>query len=209
MIKATLKNAARATLNFALSLQSKSKINQALLKDLVLLEIGAGAKKGESNWITLDINRKADIFWDLRHGIPFPENSIDEIYTSHTFEHIPFESLKKLIRDCHRALKPSGKLSVCVPSAKFYIEAYMNNKEFRSTTADFWKPGLCETGSRIDQLNYMVYMGGQHKYMFDEENLVNILRLCGFNSAKTRTFGHPLDLPSRDFESIYATATKT
>lgn len=206
-MKTSLKKVARVTLGFALSLQSKLKIKQALQKDLVLLEIGAGAKKGESGWTTLDINRKVDIFWDLRNGIPFPENSVDEIYTSHTFEHIPFESLKKLIRECHRALKPSGKLSICVPSARFYIEAYMNNKEFRSTK-NFWKPGLCETGSRIDQLNYTVYMGGEHKYMFDNENLINILKLCGFNSAETRDFGHPLDLPGRDFESIYATGTK-
>lgn len=164
------------------------------------------APKSESDWTTLDINGKADIFWDLRNGIPFPENSVDEIYTSHTFEHIPFESLKKLITECHRVLKSSGKLSVCVPSARFYIEAYMNNKEF---TKNVWKTGLCETGSRIDQLNYMAYMGGVHKYIFDNENLINILKLCGFNSAETRDFGHPLDLPDRDFESIYATATKT
>lgn len=193
-------------LNFTFSIQYKSKVNQALRKDLVLLEIGSGAKKGELGWTTLDIHRKADIFWDLRHGVPFPDNSVDEIYTSHTLEHIPFESLKKLIKDCHRTLKPSGKLSVCVPSARFYIEAYMNNEDF--TPPNAWKPGLCETGSRIDQLNYTAYMGGEHKYMFDTENLINILRLCGFNSAETRSYGHPLDRPNRDFESIYATATK-
>ena len=51
-------------------------------------------------------------------------------------------------------------------------------------------------------------MGGEHKYMFDSENLINILKICGFNSAETRAFGHQLDLPGRDFESIYATAKK-
>ena len=52
----------------------------------------------------------------------------------------------------------------------------MNDKELKSSQ-EFWKPGQCETGSRIDQLNYTAYMGGEHKYMFDNENLVNILKL--------------------------------
>ena len=84
------------------------------------------------------------------------------------------KNLKKLIKDCHRSLKTDGYLSVCVPSVKFYIESYMSGKRFRPE-GDGYKPALCETGSLIDQLNYNVYMDGQHKYLFDEENLVKIV----------------------------------
>lgn len=187
--------------------KTKLKIAKIVNNEKVYLEIGAGPKKGENGWTTLDIDHNCDLFWDLREGIPFPDNSIDEIYTSHTFEHIPFENLKNLIRECYRCLKPSGKLSVCVPSATYYIESYINGKRFRSMD-NAYQPAVYETGSLIDQINYTAYMGGQHKYMFDNENLINILILCGFSSAKPREFGHQLDLAERDFESIYATAIK-
>ena len=57
-------------------------------------------------------------------------------------------------------------------------------------------------------LNYIAYMRGHHRYMFDEENLVNILKQCGFESPGLRSFDPLLDISSRDFESIYALATK-
>ncbi len=51
-------------------------------------------------------------------------------------------------------------------------------------------------------------MGNEHKYMFDEENLVNLLKKCGFSKVKLRDFNPDLDLKSRDFESIYAIGYK-
>jgi len=51
-------------------------------------------------------------------------------------------------------------------------------------------------------------MRGQHKYMFDEENLINTLRQAGFSDVKLRKFDHQLDLKERDSESIYALALK-
>jgi hypothetical protein len=51
-------------------------------------------------------------------------------------------------------------------------------------------------------------MKGQHKYMFDEENLINTLRKAGFSDVKLREFDQELDHKDRDYESIYALARK-
>ena len=37
--------------------------------------------------------------------------------------------------------------------------------------------------SRVDYVNYIAYMDGHHKYMFDEENLLSILRNVGFSTV--------------------------
>lgn len=202
-----LKKPARFFLNKALQLKTKLAIKHLKNKPIILLEIGAGNKRGTNGWITLDTARGADLLWDLRNGIPFPDSSIDKIYTSHTFEHIPFPSLQILIRECWRTLKPQGSLSVCVPNARFYIDAYLNGKLFGDQST-FWQPGICETGSAIDQLNYIAYMGGEHRYMFDEENLIKVLRQNGFEQAELRSFDNTIDLPGRDHESIYAIGKK-
>ena len=44
--------------------------------------------------------------------------------------------------------------------------------------------------------------------MFDEENLIYILKSKGFKNAHIRKFDPNLDLKHRDFESIYAEAEK-
>ena len=202
-------------LKFFLSICAKPfsllKIYQVLKRQKICLEIGSGDKKGTGDWITLDGGFFADIHWDLRQGIPFPDNSIDRIYTSHCFEHIPFNGLEKLIRTCHNKLKMGGTLSVCVPNARLYIDTYISGTEF----IDFSNPSLvcpatlCDTGSPIDQVNLIAYLGGQHCYMFDKVNLVNILKRNGFSQVELRNFEEDLDLKERDHESIYALATKS
>jgi len=94
-----------------------------------------------------------------------------------------------------------------VPNARFYIDAYLKGKPFRDQST-LWQPGICETGSAIDQLNYIAYMGGEHRYMFDEENLIRILRQNGFEQAELRSFDSTIDAPERDRDSIYAVGIK-
>lgn len=190
-------------------LQSKTKlvVRKLRKKTTILLEIGSGDNKGVNGWTTLDSSWGADLQWDLRNGIPFPDNSLDKIYASHVFEHIPFAGLQAMIRECWRVLKPEGSLSVCVPNARLYIDAYISGAYFRDQ-ASFWKSGICNTGSYIDQINYIAYMGGTHKFMFDSENLIKILQNNGFKQARLRDFDCSIDLIDRDFESIYAEAVK-
>ena len=62
-------------------------------KKEIFLNLGSGPSKGKNNWINVDLYG-ADINCDLRKGIPIKENTVDKIYTSHMFEHIPFKELK-------------------------------------------------------------------------------------------------------------------
>ena len=64
------------------------------------------------------------------------------------------------------------------------------------------------TNSKIDQLNYIAYLNGDHTFMFDEENIINILKMCDFNSVDFREFNPDIDQIERDFESMYVQAYK-
>jgi ubiquinone/menaquinone biosynthesis C-methylase UbiE len=172
----------------------------------IKIELGSGAKKGSNGFTTVDL-LGADIYRDLREGIPLSANSVSVIYCSHMLEHIPYLSLPKFLEECKRVLKPNGQLSVCVPNAKYYIEAYIERRHFRDAK-NFYGPAAVNTGSYLDQVNYIAYMGGEHCYMFDEENLVNTLRSAGFSQVMLRTFDESIDLLDRDYESIYALAIK-
>jgi hypothetical protein len=51
-------------------------------------------------------------------------------------------------------------------------------------------------------------MAGEHKYMFDQENLLHILTAKGFVNVSARAFDPEIDMQERDFESIYAIGYK-
>lgn len=189
--------------NSAISLLSWKRLYR--LKE-IKLELGSGPKKGLNGYVTVDI-RGADLCRNLKKGIPLKDESVECIYTSHLLEHIPFQELISLLTECKRVLKRGGVLSVCVPDAYKYIQAYVEKREF--IDKDFlYMPALVDTGSFIDQVNYIAYMDGHHSYMFDEQNLVNTLKKTGFSSVNLRDFNPALDCKDRQFESIYAMAIK-
>ena len=185
---------------------STPKWRVLLKREKIWLDLGSGVKKGDNGWTTVD-NFGADICHDLTKGIPLPNESVDQIYTSHMLEHIPFKDLVIFINECFRVLKKNGCLSVCVPDASLYIKSYMDNKKFRPINEGF-KSAIVDTGSLIDQVNYIAYMDQEHKYMFDSENLIKTLFMAPFTKVSLRDFDENVDLKSRDFESIYAIAIK-
>ena len=73
---------------------------------------------------------------------------------------------------------------------------------------EMYIPAAVNTNSKIDQLNYIAYLNGDHTFMFDEENIINILKMCDFNSVDFREFNPDIDHKDRDFESMYVQAYK-
>ena len=138
-------------------------------RNVINLELGSGPKAGTGDWVTVD-QLGADISWDLRNGIPLDTGSVAKIYSSHLLEHIQYEQLLPFLAECRRVLSDGGEFFVCVPNAGHYVNAYVNGTMFREKET-WYQPALVDTYSCIDQLNYIAYMGGEHKYMFDEENL--------------------------------------
>jgi hypothetical protein len=104
-------------------------------------------------------------------------------------------------------LVPNGTFSVCVPNAKIYIVAYAHNEDLDPNQFFAYETAFYGN-SKIDYINYTAYMDGRHKYMFDEENLLAILKKVGFSNSQLRDFDPDLDLAERSFESIYAIAKK-
>lgn len=187
---------------------SRIRIRKLINKDQeIWLEVGAGDKAGINGWITLDITKRCDIYWDLRLGLPFPNESVSQIYSSHFMEHLSFREGQEFLDECLRVLVPGGLFSICVPDAKLYIEAYIHGDTLESNQAFRYKPAYNGTTS-IDYVNYIAYMDGHHNYMFDLENLFHILEEKGFENVRPRKYDPTLDLQERDYVSIYAQAEK-
>jgi predicted SAM-dependent methyltransferase len=173
----------------------------------IWIEVGAGNKQGANGWLTIDYNaRDCDIHWDLRRGLPFPGGTVEKIYSSHFLEHLTFKEGQTFLAECWRVMSSGGLFSIAVPNARIYLESYVR-KQPLPTEFFVWPPAYNNT-TAIDIVNYTAHMDGQHRYCFDEENLLCRLVSAGFQNAHLRPFDPALDLPQRDFESIYAEAIK-
>ena len=172
----------------------------------IKLDIGGGYRSGSNGWINVDTAYEADFYWDLREGIPFPADSVAAVYSSHLFEHLTFSEGQGLMAEILRVLEPGGSMSIVVPNARLYLEAYINGGKLPGEFFG-WEPAFNDT-TPIDMVNYVAYMDGEHKYMFDQENLLHVLSRAGFSGVKARDFDPETDLAERDYESIYAIGFK-
>ncbi len=151
----------------------------------------------------------ADILMDLHEPVPFPDHSVQEIYSSHCFEHFLYPNLLRLLQDCHRTLKPGGQLRAAVPNARHYLEGYANFDRFDRDFYCRYTPAVI-SDLKIDIVNYIAYMKGPygHRYMFDEENFPAVIARAGFSQAGLRGFDAGIDLEERQYESLYASGVK-
>ena len=56
-----------------------------------------------------------DIKQDVRQGLPFPDGSVDLIWSSDFFEHLTFEEGLACLRECARVLAPGGMIDFHIP----------------------------------------------------------------------------------------------
>lgn len=182
----------------AISVCSKNQIN---------VELGAGGRT-LPGWLSIDNTTSAHIQCDISTiGIPFPDYSISKIYASHFLEHFSYPNpMLFILKECFRSMCSGGILKIAVPNASIYINAYINKDPFPEVIPAY-KPAFFHN-THIDSINYIAYMAGEHKHLFDIENLLHIIGEAGFTSVYERPFEDGLDPLYRAPQSIYAHGVK-
>ena len=108
----------------------KRRLPKIKLAKKVNLDIGCGAKK-EKNFIGIDRRDCGqDIVWDVREGIPFPNESVDMIWTSHVMEHFTNVESMDVLREMYRVLKIGGVLVCTTPHASDPTSCYFGHESF-------------------------------------------------------------------------------
>ena len=101
------------------------------------LNIGCGSRYLHG-WENLDFRPVSPEVkpWDLRRRLPYPDGSVDLVYSSHLLEHLSPEQAAALLKDALRVLKPGGVVRMVVPDletlARGYLEALREVRGRRS-----------------------------------------------------------------------------
>ena len=191
---------------------------------MLKLNLGSGPVRGSDGWLNLDREVGADLQADLTQGLPFQADTVAKIYTSHFLEHLSHPEICGLLLECYRVLVPGGEISVCVPDFRKFIDAYVSGDYASVTLSDgsmlsmpsflldpserIYRKALVNTGSPIDWLNYIAYSNSEHRYVFDQDNLLSHLGIAGFRDCELRDFDPVLDYEYGRMASVYAVGIK-
>jgi len=113
----------------------------------IKINVGSGGFQKEG-WINLDLPsghyekmQKSIIPYDLMRleKLPFEDNSVDTIYSSHVIEHIPNFAALNLFKEAHRVLKHNGVFRVTCPNADlFYYAALREDTQCMYRRREQW-----------------------------------------------------------------------
>jgi predicted SAM-dependent methyltransferase len=187
------------------------------------VNIGCG-RNPTQGWINLDVISHSEVyFWDCRSGLPFSDGAVAAIYSEHFFEHLDLESeARPFLRECLRCLQPRGVLRIVVPDVGAYLRAYTGPWEVLAQmrpldcTANGWRDRWLGQvyQTKMQFMNAVFGQGYEHKYAYDDETLVLVMREAGFADAVVQHFGvskDPKMTPDsndRRTESLYVEAVK-
>ena len=90
------------------------------------LNLGGGRWQLEG-WDNLDIKYGYDI---LEYKLsPFPNNSVELIYTSHNIEHFPWSFIPTYLSEAYRVLQPGGTIRMVVPDTDLMWAMLRDNND--------------------------------------------------------------------------------
>lgn len=100
------------------------------------LNIGSFTVMLHNGWINTDIvnlndyaaqNQYKFLQMDCRNTLPFENNTIDLIVSSHMLEHLDWNEGLNFLKECNRIMKPNATIRIAVPDAEKLVSYYKDN----------------------------------------------------------------------------------
>lgn len=146
------------------------------------MKLHIGGEQIKEGWKILNIkpNVGVDYIGDICNLGQFPNDSIDEIYASHVFEHVLQRDALNVLVGIARVLKKGGKLYISVPDLEILCNIYLDPKAPKEVKVHAMRMMF---GGQVDEFD-IHYMGWNQELLFD------YLQLAGFSEGqRVETFG--------------------
>lgn len=136
------------------------------MEDEIKIDIGSGGA-GLDGYIGIDPFAPGAELRAMMWELPFADNSVDRIYSSHALEHISKHDIARTLREWKRVLKPGGELELLVPDLEWCVRHWLS----RQTTG--WEMDII--------FGHQAHEGEYHKTGFTKKIVTKYLIDARFN----------------------------
>lgn len=158
---------------------------------------------------------------DVRKTLPFNDESVDFIYSSHLIEHLRKDEAESVLKECFHVLKRDGLIRLSVPDLQVMATSYLkevediqNNREKQEYLPSERFLEFLGMGEKTrTPFVLKIFSSGTHKWMYDQLSLTALLTSCGFIDVLKRSYkvGEMPDikfLDNRPEHTLYLEARK-
>lgn len=154
---------------------------------------------------------------DLRYPLLIDNESADGIFTEHVLEHLSYDEAASVLAECHRVLKPGGRLRIVLPDVSLFIRRYVDRDSawFKTWEHDVLTPRGRSLATPMMAISFVTQEYG-HRSAWDVETVELFLKRAGFSRVQRCRYGHGGDpmlvkdngAPDRTSVSLYVEAIK-
>lgn len=155
--------------------------------DTLRLHLGCGIRDFGKDWIHIDYANYAHIDSHDVKRLPYPDNSVSEIYASHLISYFDREEIPVILKEWNRVISPSGELKLAVPDLEAMASLYAGGKfPIEDFLGPLYGKMYTETDTRCG-----VYATAPiyHRTAYDYRSLSKVLFRAGFHSIQRWKFG--------------------
>lgn len=156
------------------------------------LQIGTGPHPLKG-WLNSDLYRRDGVIHlDATRRFPFPDRSFDLIFSEHMIEHVPWNGGFSMLKECHRVLKPGGRIRLVTPDLDRLLQVTGNQSDAWDAEYLAWYhqrhfPDAALPGKCWMMNNFMHSWG--HQFIYDELTLGGTLEKAGFTAVQRGATG--------------------
>ncbi|HIH16857.1 MAG TPA: methyltransferase domain-containing protein [Candidatus Diapherotrites archaeon] len=164
-----------------LSNPAKWSVYQFLHHPLPPYQVNVGCNKNlVSGWINVDRggNARRALRIDILGGLPFENNSVRFMASSHFLEHLTRAEARQWFREIQRVLQPGGVARFAFPELGYFVRQY---------AAGRMQAFLNDPDTNGDKFNHLFY-DYEHRYIYDEETLRKDLTTAGFREVRSASW---------------------
>lgn len=159
------------------------------------LQVGGGhhIKRGKE-WLNGDIIA-GEIYLDATKRLPFPDDSLDAIFTEQFIEHLPQRGAADFLREAYRTLKPGGTIRQSTPDLEKLLHVYYDKSDLVSRSDAIERHmrlhrhgATLEKATGCQLLNDIFRLWG-HQFIYDRLALDTLTEEVGFQRLRWVSFG--------------------
>ena len=143
------------------------------------------------------------LYLDATQPFPIDSNSFDYVFSEHMIEHVPVRGAIAMLTECHRILKPGGRIRISTPPLEFLLDLMVRPTAEHLRYADFhYEEFLSDAPLKVPAaIMNDYYRSWGHEFVYDRGSLTDLLARAGFANLEELPINVSRDVHLRGLEN--------
>lgn len=161
-----------------------------------------------SGWVNADQepSKPECLGFDATKRFPFDDAEFQLVFSEHMIEHMSYDDGAAMLAECHRVLKPGGRIRVTTPDINFLIKLYLGPRTPLEESYVHWAARVFDPRPPAGEAALFVFnrfvRAWGHLFIYDPPALSRLLTQTGFVDIQSYALGESHVPELRNLENV-------